>query len=58
MLEPIRLARITPSIHGNRKGSIKVFCALELLQKPSILLELGKQGRELLFGYNKKQAYS
>ncbi len=49
MLEPIRLARITPSIHGNRKGSIKVFCALELLQKPSILLELGKQGRELLF---------
>jgi hypothetical protein len=49
MLEPIRLAHIKPSFLRNRHSGVKVGSTLELLAKPSIILELGKKGRKLFF---------
>ena len=49
MSEPIRLAHIKPSFLRNRHSSIKVCSTLELLLKPHILFEFGKQSCELLF---------
>ena len=51
ILKPIRLAHIKPSIICNRHRRIKVCGTLELLLKPRILFELGKQGSELFLAY-------
>ena len=47
MPEPIRLTYIKPSFLRNRQSRIKVCSTLELLLKPCIIIELGKQGCEL-----------
>ena len=49
MLEPICLAHIKTRILCHRHSGIKVSSTLELLAKPSIIIELGKQGCELFF---------
>jgi len=47
--EPIRFAHIKPSFLGDRHSFIKFGSTIEFLQKLRILLELGKQGGELVF---------
>ncbi len=47
MLEPICLGHIKPRLLSQRDSSIKVCSTLELLLKPRIILEPGKQGCEL-----------
>ena len=47
--EPIRLTYIKPSLLRQCHSGIKIRSTLKFFLKPSILLELGKQGCELLF---------
>ena len=47
--EPIRLAHIKTRLLSHCYSGVKVCGILELLQKPRILFELGKEGCELFF---------
>ena len=54
MPKPISLTDIKPCLLRQGYSSIKVSSTLELLQKPRIILNFGKQGCELLFWHRLK----
>ena len=49
MLEPIRLAHIKPGFLRNCYSDVKVGSTLEFLAELCIILEFGKEDRELFF---------